>query len=120
MYVADSNPALCPDHLCLKSMLMWAVAELPFLLCRMRSRFDPRGIKKALAERNKEAQTAAATFSGEIEAGALDPESDTFNQGSNRYRVFLGESLDFIYVLLHHLQNLLCVQVSQATISCNL
>ncbi len=47
----------------------------------MKSRFDPRGMRKALQERNTEAQAAAAEFSQQLKDGLLDHTSPTFNQG---------------------------------------
>jgi len=47
----------------------------------MKSRFDPRGMRKAMQERNAEAQAAAADFSQQLREGALDPTSPKFNQG---------------------------------------
>ena len=48
----------------------------------MRSRFDPRGMKKALEERNAEAKAEAKTYSDDMESGLLDPHAKMFNQGS--------------------------------------
>lgn len=47
----------------------------------MRSRFDPRGMTKAMEERNAEAQAAAMAFSEDLKSGALDPKSAKFKQG---------------------------------------
>ena len=47
----------------------------------MKSRFDPRGMRKAMQERNTEAQAAAADFAQQLKEGVLDPISPKFNQG---------------------------------------
>ena len=50
--------------------------------CRMKRRFDPRGMRKAMAERNEEAQKAATAFAEDLKAGTLDPKAEDFNQGA--------------------------------------
>ena len=47
----------------------------------MKSRFDPRGMRKAMEERNTEARAAAAEFGSQMKDGTLDPSSPNFNQG---------------------------------------
>ena len=53
--------------------------------CRMRSRFDPRGIKKALQERNADAVASAKVFADDVKSGVLNPNSEDFNQGTLKF-----------------------------------
>ena len=48
----------------------------------MKRRFDPRGMEKAIQERNEAAQKAATSFAEDLKAGILDPKSEDFNQGA--------------------------------------
>lgn len=62
---------------CFTVIILWT--------CRMRSRFDPRGIKKALQERNADAIASAKVFADDIKSGVLDPKSEDFNQGTLKF-----------------------------------
>ena len=53
----------------------------------MRSRFDPRGMTKAIEERNTEAQKAALSYAEDRKSGALDADSAKFNQGQASAKV---------------------------------
>ena len=48
----------------------------------MRSRFDPRGIRKVLEERNADALASAKVFADDLKSGVLDTSSEDFNQGT--------------------------------------
>ena len=58
---------------------------MTFELVGMRSRFDPRGIKKALQERNADAVASAKVFADDIKSGVLNLKSEEFNQGALKF-----------------------------------
>ena len=56
--------------------------RLYLMSSRMKRRFDPRGMRKAMEERNEEAKQSSEALLAEIKSGDIDPASENFNQGA--------------------------------------
>ena len=73
----------CAEVLALKENLSPKALEQKLWFChRMKRRFDPRGMRKAMEDRNQEARQSAEAFLQDVKSGTLDPKAENFNQGA--------------------------------------
>ena len=62
----------------------------------MKRRFDPRGMRKAMEERNEEAKQSSEALLAEIKSGDIDPAAENFNQGAAQ-----PEIAEWVFPVMH-------------------